>query len=160
MSVLVRRAVAADARELARMRQLSLTCPEEPWTRPRDLPDGPWVEECREAFAAMLDDRDTVAAFVVDAAPGRVAACALGFLLPRVPGPDSSKPFNGDISTVATDPAFRRRGYARAVVTALMDWMTVRGCKRISLTASSEGEPLYASLGFTTDEPRMSRPAE
>ncbi|WP_211257258.1 GNAT family N-acetyltransferase [Streptomyces megasporus] len=157
MSVLVRRAVAADARELARMRQLSLTCPEEPWTKPRDLRGGPWVEECQETFAAMLGDQDTVAAFVVDAAPGCVAACAVGFLLPRLPGPDSSKPFNGDISTVATDPAFRRRGYARAVVTALIDWMTVRGCKRISLTASSEGEPLYTSLGFVTDNPRMSR---
>lgn len=105
----------------------------------------------------MLGDQDTVAAFVVDAVPGRVAACAVGFLLPRLPGPDSSKPFNGDISTVATDPAFRRRGYARAVVTALIDWMTVHGCKRISLTASSEGEPLYTSLGFVIDNPRMSR---
>ncbi len=77
-----------------------------------------------------------------------------------LPGPASSKPCNGDISTVATDPAFRGRGYARAVATALMNSMTVRGCKRISLTATSEGEPLYASLGCTTDEPRMSRPAE
>lgn len=106
-------------------------------------------------FAAMLDGPDTIAAFVVDATPGRVASCAVGFLLPRLPGPGSSKPFDGDISTVATDPEFRRRGYARTVVTALMGWMAVRGCKRISLTASPEGEPLYASLGFVYDEPRM-----
>ncbi|WP_031070138.1 GNAT family N-acetyltransferase [Streptomyces sp. NRRL S-118] len=155
MSVPVRRAVAADAGELARLRQLSLTCPTVPWSRPRDVPDGPWVKECQQVFAAMLDGPDTAAAFVVDAAPGRVASCAVGFLLPRLPGPGSSKPFNGDISTVATDPEFRRRGYARAVVTALMDWMAVRGCKRISLTASPEGEPLYTSLGFVYDEPRM-----
>jgi ribosomal protein S18 acetylase RimI-like enzyme len=79
----------------------------------------------------------------------------VGFLLPRVPGPDSSKPFNGEINTVATDPRFRRRGYGRAAVGALMDWMTSRECYRISLTTSSEGEPLYASLGFVDDDPRM-----
>ncbi|WP_340564015.1 GNAT family N-acetyltransferase [Streptomyces sp. GSL17-111] len=61
-----------------------------------------------------------------------------------------------DISTVATYPEFRRRGYARATVTALMDWMTAGGCKRISLAASPEGEPLYTSLGFTYGDPRMS----
>ncbi|MFD5738534.1 GNAT family N-acetyltransferase [Streptomyces massasporeus] len=155
MNVPVRRAVSADAPELARLRRLSLTCPAVPWTRPRDVPDGPWVEECQKVFVAMLDGPDTVAAFVVDAAPGRLASCAVGLLLPRFPGPGSSKPFNGDISTVATEPEFRRRGYARAVMTGLIDWMAVRGCKRISLTASSEGEPLYASLGFVYDEPRM-----
>ncbi|MFC7308439.1 hypothetical protein ACFQVC_29995 [Streptomyces monticola] len=42
------------------------------------------------------------------------------------------------------------------MVTALMDWMTASGCKRVSLSSSSEGEPLYASLGFTYDDPRMS----
>ncbi|QEV19322.1 GNAT family N-acetyltransferase [Streptomyces alboniger] len=156
MSVPVRRAVVADAGELARLRQLSLTCPAVPWTRPRAVPDGPWVEECQEAIAAMLRDQDTAAAFVVAAEPGRMAASAMGLLLPRLPGPDSGKPFNGDISTVATDPEFRRRGYARAVVTALMDWMTVSGCKRISLASSPEGEPLYTSLGFAYDDPRMS----
>ncbi|MFJ6568810.1 GNAT family N-acetyltransferase [Streptomyces sp. NPDC091292] len=158
MSALVRRATVADARELVRMRQLALTCPEVPWSRPRDVPDGPWMEECRKAFASMLRDQDpeTFAAFVVDAAPGRVAACAMGFLLPRLPGPGSDKPFNGDISTVATDPEFRRRGYARAVVTALRDWMDLRGCKRVTLASSSEGEPLYVSLGFVIDNPRMS----
>ncbi len=156
MSVLVRRAVAADAGELARLRQLSLTCPDVPWTRPRAVPDGLWVKECQVAIAVLLRAPDTTAAFVVDAEPGRLAACAMGFLLPRLPGPDSGQPFNGDISTVATDPAFRRRGYARAVVTGLMDWMTVSGCKRISLTSSPEGEPLYTSIGFAHDEPRMS----
>lgn len=156
MTVSVRRAAAADAGELARLRHLSLTCPAMPWTEPRAVPDGPWVKECEEAITALLRDQDTAAAFVVDAEPGRMAACAMGVLLPRLPGPDSGKPFNGDISTVATDPEFRRRGYARATVKALMDWMTVSGCKRISLASSPEGEPLYTSLGFTYDDPRMS----
>ncbi|MFI1953129.1 GNAT family N-acetyltransferase [Streptomyces xinghaiensis] len=155
VSVPVRRAVIADAEELARIRQLSLTCPTEPWTTPRGLPDGPWTKDCREAFAALLGDNDTFAAFVVDAAPGRLAAGAVGLLLPRLPGPDSSKPFNGEINAVATDPRFRRCGYGRAVVGALMDWMVSRDCHRISLTSSSEGEPLYASLGFVEGDPRM-----
>ncbi|WP_434592001.1 GNAT family N-acetyltransferase [Streptomyces sp. A5-4] len=152
----VRRAVVADAGELARLRQLSLTCPAVPWTRPREVLDGPWVEECQEAIATMLRDQNAVAAFVVDVGPGHIGACAMGLLLPRLPGPSSGKPFNGDISTVATDLEFRGRGYARAVVTALMDWMVASGCKGISLASSPEGEPLYASLGFAYDDPRMS----
>ncbi|WP_340564356.1 hypothetical protein [Streptomyces sp. GSL17-111] len=98
MTVFVRRAVADDAGELARLRQLALTCPAEPWTEPRVAPDGPWVKECQEAIAALLRDQDTAAAFVVDAGPGRVAAWAMGLLQPRLPGPDSGKPFNGAIS--------------------------------------------------------------
>ncbi|MFC7308440.1 hypothetical protein ACFQVC_30000 [Streptomyces monticola] len=101
MTVSVRRAVAADAGELARLRQLSLTCPSVPWSEPRAVPDGPWVKECEEAIASLLRDQDRTAAFVVDAEPGRMAACAMGLLLPRLPGPDSAKPFNGDISTVS-----------------------------------------------------------
>lgn len=156
MTVSVRRAVAADAGELARLRHLSLTCPVTPWTKPRAVPTGPWVKECEEAIASLLRDPNRAAAFVVDAGAGRMAACAMGLLLPRLPGPDSGKPFNGDISTVATDPEFRRRGYARATISALMGWMAARGCKRISLASSPEGEPLYTSLGFTRDAPRMS----
>ncbi|MFJ7419612.1 GNAT family N-acetyltransferase [Streptomyces uncialis] len=153
VTVTVRRAVVADAGELARLRHLSLTCPAVPWTEPRAVPDGPWTTECREAIAALLRDQDRTAAFVVDAGPGRLAACAMGLLLPRLPGPDSAKPFNGDISTVATDPEFRRLGYARATMTALMDWMAVSGCKGVSLSSSPEGEPLYTSFGFTYDAP-------
>ncbi|MEV6735810.1 GNAT family N-acetyltransferase [Streptomyces sp. NPDC051104] len=88
------------------------------------------------------------------------AAGAVGFLLPRLPGPDSSKPFKGEINTVATDPCFRGRGYARAAVDALMNWMVSRECHRISLTSSSEGEPLSVSLGFVDGDPRMNWQAE
>lgn len=121
--------------------------------RPGAVKEDPLAEHVEVGFATLLGGYDTCAAFVVDAAPGRLAIGGVGFLLPRLPGPDSSKPFNGEINPVATDPRFRRRGYGRAAVGALMDWMVLRECYRISLTSSSEGEPLYASPGVRGQQP-------
>ncbi|GGX36617.1 GNAT family N-acetyltransferase [Streptomyces noursei] len=154
MKVPVRQAGASDVDELARMRQLSRSCPAEPWATPRNLPDGPWVTECREAFASLLSGPNTFAASVVDAAPGHLATGAVRLPVPRLPGPDSGKPFNGEIVAAATGPGFRHRGYSRATVNALMGWMVAQQCLRISLTSSFEGEPLYVSLGFV-NAPRM-----
>jgi GNAT superfamily N-acetyltransferase len=54
----------------------------------------------------------------------------------------------GFVFSVATDPDARRRGYARACMTTLLEWFRERGARRVQLTASPEAEPLYVSLGF------------
>ena len=39
---------------------------------------------------------------------------------------------------------------------ALLDWFRERGVRKVDLTASADGEPLYASLGFVrTPDPAM-----
>ena len=56
---------------------------------------------------------------------------------------------------VYTEPAWRRRGIARALMHAMMRWSTERGFDRVVLHASEAGRPLYASLGFAaTNEMR------
>jgi GNAT superfamily N-acetyltransferase len=55
----------------------------------------------------------------------------------------------GYVFNVATDPDYRRRGYSRACIEALLDWYRERGVHKIDLKASAAGEPLYRSLGFT-----------
>jgi GNAT superfamily N-acetyltransferase len=67
------------------------------------------------------------------------------------------------VVNVYTEPEWRGKGIARALMTALMDWSVGEGFDRVLLHASDAGRPLYASLGFApTNEMRWSpaTPAE
>lgn len=64
---------------------------------------------------------------------------------------------------VYTEPQWRQRGVARALVVTLMRWAEEEGADQMVLHASDAGRPLYASLGFAaTNEmrwsPRRARP--
>lgn len=59
------------------------------------------------------------------------------------------------VVNVYTEPQWRGRGIARALMTTLMAWARERGFDRVLLHASDDGRPLYASLGFVpTNEMR------
>jgi GNAT superfamily N-acetyltransferase len=58
---------------------------------------------------------------------------------------------------VYTEPAWRRRGIARALMKTLMGWAGTQGFDRVLLHASDDARPLYLSLGFLpTNEMRWS----
>lgn len=62
----------------------------------------------------------------------------------------------GNIVNVYTEPTFRRRGLARRLTEAAMDWCRSNGIDVVILHASEEGRPLYSSLGFQpTNEMRI-----
>ncbi|MEU7856081.1 GNAT family N-acetyltransferase [Nonomuraea sp. NPDC049141] len=156
-----RRATAADAAELVRLRGVLMN----DLARHEGAGDG-W----REAAAATLRERlaephPTLVAFVVDqpvhpdrpdqpeqpdrpVPAGLLAACAVGTVERRLPGPVNPSGEMGYVFNVVTDPAHRRRGHSRSCMTALLAWYRGRGIKTIDLLASPEGEPLYRSLGF------------
>ncbi|WP_219463501.1 GNAT family N-acetyltransferase [Nonomuraea rhizosphaerae] len=150
-----RRATAADAAELARLRGVLLTS----MNGGEELPANGWREAVEKTLRRRLDEPDpTMAAFVVDSTgePGRLAACAVGTIDLRLGGPGNHSGEMGYVFSVATDPGQRRRGYSRACVTALLDWYRERGIKVVDLRASAEAEPLYLSLGFArTSDPAM-----
>lgn len=52
------------------------------------------------------------------------------------------------ILNMYTEREFRRQGIARRVMQAMIDWCRDNGYRTVALHASSEGRPLYASLGF------------
>ena len=54
----------------------------------------------------------------------------------------------GYIANVYVDPSYRRRGAARALTAAAIDWLASIGCKVVRLQASPFGRPLYESMGF------------
>jgi GNAT superfamily N-acetyltransferase len=71
----------------------------------------------------------------------------------RLAGPADDDGRFGYVQSMATDPAWRSTGVARAVLALLLDGFRERGVGRVGLHATRYGEPLYRSVGFV--EPRF-----
>lgn len=149
MGVVVRRASVEDAWELTRLRRVMLKTFQE-------IHDEAWEYACKDALEQALADPDgMIQAFVVDAGdfPGKLAACAVGVIQQRLPSPDNHSGLIGYIQSVSTDPDYRRRGYARAVVEATLEWLDSCDVPKTELSATTVGDDLYRELGFS--EPRF-----
>ncbi|MFF9864702.1 GNAT family N-acetyltransferase [Streptomyces sp. NPDC013953] len=142
-----RLATPADAGEIARLRsELILS----------QRLDEHWLALCREQLAARLVPGGDARAYVVDAPTGGLAACALGLVQAVLPAPAYPKGLAVRIHSVATEPAHRRRGFARAALSALLTHLEEEGVTLYELYAHGEGSaPLYASLGFAGDPALM-----
>jgi GNAT superfamily N-acetyltransferase len=135
----------ADAGELLRLRSVMVDA-----VRPGTGDPQVWIGPGVPVVRRLLEPgNETLAAFVVDKPDGPgLAACVVGTIDQRLPGPNDPAGLHGYVFSVATDPAYRRRGYSRACLIALVDWFGQRGIRVVDLRASAAGEPLYASLGF------------
>ena len=143
----VRRASAADAAELVRLRGVMLAD-----ISGRDPSGEEWRRAASETLRVRLAAPDPqLVAFVVEQPGGQgvLAACAVGAVETRLGGPDNPSGETGYVFNVATDPGHRRQGYSRQCMSALLDWYSDRGIKTVDLYASPAGEPLYRSLGFS-----------
>ncbi|MEU8378155.1 GNAT family N-acetyltransferase [Streptosporangium sp. NPDC048865] len=143
----VRDATLEDIPELVRLREVLAD---------RMAQDGsyPLEEEWREAYAASLGERlgspDT-AVYVVDAPTKGLAACGIGLIFERFPGPSLPDGRYGYVQGMTTDPGHRRRGHGRAIIGALLEWYRDSGVRRVDLHATSDAEPLYRQFGFVDD---------
>ncbi|MFF5157872.1 GNAT family N-acetyltransferase [Streptomyces sp. NPDC000348] len=150
----VRAATPADAEGIVRMRSeyvLSTPLSEE------------WIRRCTDELVPRLTPAGDARAFVIDAPDGSMAACALGLLHPVLPAPAYPRGLAARVHVVATHPGLRRRGYARAVVSALLDHLAdVERVTLFELHADGEAAPLYRELGFAGSPAlmRMTRPEE
>ncbi|MGZ4714365.1 MAG: GNAT family N-acetyltransferase [Acidimicrobiia bacterium] len=108
-----------------------------------------WRAAGRVRVADGLAD-GSVAGFVVEqpAGGGALAAAALATICRRLPTPSNPGGLVAYVQWVATDPAHRRRGHARAVMEALVVWARDAGAGSVDLHASGDGEPLYRAMGF------------
>ncbi|MEV5960523.1 GNAT family N-acetyltransferase [Kribbella sp. NPDC051952] len=145
----VRRAKPDDAEALVHLRGLMLDA------MGRDVggPDAPWRPIALEWFGQQLASPETFAAYVVDDPAAGVVASAVGNVYVHPPGPNDLTTLRGHLYNVSTEPAFRRRGLARACVVALMDWFrdeTEIGV--VELHATDYGIDLYRQLGFTESQ--------
>jgi GNAT superfamily N-acetyltransferase len=121
-----------DARQLERVRQVS----REYFTEA--LPGGGYYSVLAEVEGAGVVGGGGV---VVAPWPGSIER-----LQPRRPW----------ILNVYVRPEYRRRGIARSILQALLDWCRVQGFDCVCLHASDEGRLLYEQLGFQpTNEMRL-----
>ncbi|MFJ7969634.1 GNAT family N-acetyltransferase [Streptomyces sp. NPDC096324] len=100
-------------------------------------------------LAPRLTSTGDAQAFVIDAPDGTLAACTLSLVSPVLPAPSYPRARAARVQLVVTHPAFRRRGYARAVVAALLDHLTAEDTTLFELHTSPQAAPLYRNFSFS-----------
>jgi GNAT superfamily N-acetyltransferase len=140
-----RSARPGDAGEVARLaelmyRSLGLTFDDDVWAK--------WRFTAGEAVRARLGSDLTVVVVDDPGAPGRLVACGAGVISERLPNPSHARARVGYVQWMSTEPAFRRRGLARAVLRGLLEWFEAEGVDNVELHASPDGNQLYRSEGF------------
>ncbi len=113
-----------------------------------DASVGPWIQVAAEHISARLGQ--DAAIFVVDdpAQDGRLAAIGAGTISRRLPSPGNPGAKIGYVQWMSTDPAWRRRGFARQIMLALLEWFRQNEAQTVELHAAPLGERLYQELGF------------
>jgi GNAT superfamily N-acetyltransferase len=86
--------------------------------------------------------------FVIDAPEGGLAACGLVNIVPRLPRPGRHSRLAAYVQWVSTAPQHHRKGYARAVMDAILAETDKRGIEVVELHATPAGRHLYEELGF------------
>ncbi|WP_335991575.1 GNAT family N-acetyltransferase [Glycomyces sp. MUSA5-2] len=150
--IATRSAGPGDIEELVRFRSLLLS----EWF---DTSDPQWRAVTAEALSRRLaEPSPTMHAVVVDApdGSGRLAACAVGTVSERLPTPGNPSGLYGWVFNVVTDPEWRRRGYSRACMDALVEWFRDNGVGTVELLATDQGLGMYEQIGFKVSaEPAM-----
>ncbi|MFF4448236.1 GNAT family N-acetyltransferase [Streptomyces sp. NPDC001502] len=141
-----RPATPADAAEIARLRSENILS--EPL-------DADWLTRCADQLALRLQAGGDARAYVVDSPTGGLATCALGLVHAVLPAPKYPEGLAVRIHAVATDPAHRRRGHAKAALSALLDQLEREGVTLYELYAGEGSAPLYEGLGFRADPALM-----
>jgi GNAT superfamily N-acetyltransferase len=144
----IRRATPADIPQLVGFRALMMSDMGEDFDAHVGLRD-----DVAAWYARRMGQPNGFAAFVAEASDGSLVGCAVGTVEDHAPSPRSRSGLRGELSNVVTLPAFRRRGLARACVSALLTWFANEtDATTVRLAATADGAQLYRSMGFT--EPR------
>jgi GNAT superfamily N-acetyltransferase len=95
-------------------------------------------------------------AWLVTAPDGSIAAGAGLWLMDWPPHMIGQGERRGNILNVYTAESFRRRGLARELMEAVLQWCRENGIDTVILHASPAGKSLYESMGFAaTNEMRL-----
>jgi len=113
------------------------------------------------SFRAWLTDKMPAGiyrAWLIEADDGAIAAGGGISILPWPPGPSYMGDRIAIVYNLYTEPAHRRRGLARRLMTTIHDWSAEQGITSVALNASHDGQPLYESMGYQiTPTPMMFR---
>jgi GNAT superfamily N-acetyltransferase len=114
------------------------------------------METASESYFRSALENGTYRGWLAEAGEGEVVGGG-GIVISAWPAmPRAPQAQRATILNMYTDPAYRRRGVARRLMTAMIDWLTAQGFCEVSLHASDFGRPLYEQLGFRpTNEMRL-----
>jgi GNAT superfamily N-acetyltransferase len=90
---------------------------------------------------------------------GKIVASGGLVLRTMAPSPEFARVTESAyIHNIYTEPLHRRKGLARRLLNAMLDWCRERGVSSVSLHAAEDGRALYESLGFQpTNEMRLKK---
>ena len=117
------------------------------------------LSESTSALAELLRDGSYVGWLAIDPNDRVVAGTGVHIKpqLPRI-SHGGARVVTGAVPlavNVYTEPEWRGKGIARALMVTVMEWARTAGFDRVVLHASDAGRPLYVSLGFVpTNEMR------
>jgi GNAT superfamily N-acetyltransferase len=139
----IRRGTLADIPAITRhrlgmMREMQLATPDQ-WAA---------YDPHFRTFAQREIQAGNFNSFLAETPAGEVVSGGAVFVVPWPGNPSDRLQQRAFILNVYTEPEFRRRGIARAVVGAMVDWCRARGFHSVRLLASDAGRPLYQSMGF------------
>ena len=124
------------------------------------LPDPVSPEQRRrfaETLARWIERKGTSLIASVADHRGEIVGMAWLVAYERVPNIDQAVRVTGDIQSVYVTPAFRGAGVGRALVASLLEAADARGIERVTVSANHTAAPLYAQLGFRSDEILLER---
>ncbi len=110
----------------------------------------------RDYYARHMADGSFVSWLAVDG--GRIIATSGLSIVEKPPYFGCPSGRIGLLSSMFTEPEYRRRGIARALLSRLMDEARARGCGAVQITASDMGVLLYADFGFVKNGNFMQYP--
>lgn len=101
----------------------------------------------RAFFEAQMPTAENLVALLGEE-DGQVIACGMLTVAERPPKPYNLTGRSGYLYNIHVQPAYRRRGYARQMVAALVEAAKALGAGHVELTSTAGGLPLYENLGF------------
>jgi GNAT superfamily N-acetyltransferase len=114
--------------------------------------DDAWEAVAAELFARELASGRLVAGLVDDPDGGdRAVASGVVMFECRLPAPGRTATTKAYISSMSTEPEWRRQGFARQILDRLVAVCEQRGVHAVELRATDDGRPLYESFGFEAD---------
>ncbi len=92
--------------------------------------------------------RGKLIGFIVRTPKGEAAGSGCIWIREEQPRPANPRTEVPYLMSMYTTKEFRRRGVAKVIVKAALKWCREHEYERVVLHASTQGRPLYESLGF------------
>ena len=143
-SFTIRPAALSDAASLAALRGALFR---ELGHGPPEGDGGAFEDFAGRAFRDELG-RESCFAWLAETAGGEPVGSVALLVFPRLPSPQLSSRLEGYLLSVFTEPGWRGRGVATALVAAAVARARDLGLARIRLHATPQGRSVYAAAGF------------